>query len=257
MLTWDVSTGVAAAYAGEGNKNQIIGMAACPSGVVTCGLDGTLVLSPEANKFGTKIDLGMEAEAPVAFGCGRTLCVTASSKDRLIVTILPDGKCVSVKLGYSPTAVSVAASDSQVAIGGSDKLVHVLGPDGNELFKLERHKDAISVVAFSADCTKIASGCQNKEIVIWSSVDGTPLVTGLQGFHTARISAFGWSPGGTLASAGVEGMIIVWEVAEKEAKAAFKKPQAHIAGAVTALVFQDDKTLISTGFDACIKVWKL
>ena len=33
--------------------------------------------------------------------------------------------------------------------------------------KLERHKMSISAVAFAPDCATVASGCANKEIVIW------------------------------------------------------------------------------------------
>jgi len=255
VRAWDLSTGVATAYAGEGHKNRVLGMGVCPAGVVTCGQDGTLVVSSEPNTFGKVISLGMEQEAPVAFGCGRTLCVTASSKDRVIVTRVPEGECASIKLAYSPMAISVAVSDSQIAVGGSDNIVHVMGPDGSELFKLERHKDAISAVAFSLDCSKIASGCANKEVVIWSAVDGSPLVTNLGGYHTARISCFAWSAGGLLASGGVDAAILVWDAEAGTVKS--KKTQAHVAGAVTALVFTDDATLVSCGLDACVKVWKV
>jgi WD40 repeat protein len=255
MRAWDITSGVATPYAGETHKNRIIGLAVSASGVVSCGLDGTLIVSPEQGTYGKKIDLGMEQEAPVAFGCGRTLCATGSSKDRVIVTRVAEGDCMSSKLAYSPTAIAVAQSDSQLAIGGSDNIVHVLGPDGGELFKLERHRDAISAVAFSIDCAKLASGCANKEIVIWSTVDGSPLITGLQGFHSAKISTLAWSPGGTLASGGIDAAILVWDA--QEGKVVTKKTQAHIAGAVTALIFVEDSTLVSCGYDACVKVWKL
>jgi len=255
LRAWDLSTGLATAYAGETHKNKIIGMGVCPSGVITCGADGTLCFSSSPDTFGNMISLGLEGEAPTGFGCGRAICATVTSKDRLLVTTIPDGKSVPVQLPYSPTAVALAASDSQLAVGGADNIVHVLGADGAELFKLERHRDAISCLAFSADCAKLASGCANKEIVIWSTVDGSALVTGLSGFHTARISCFAWSAAGVLASGGVDAAILVWDLDAKSPKN--KMVQAHVAGAVTALVFTEETTLVSAGMDSCIKSWKL
>lgn len=253
ILAWDLATGLASPFVGEPHKNRVIALAVCKSGVVSCAQNGTIIVSQSPNTYGTTISLGMEQEEPVAFGCGSTVCVTASSKERLIVTQLPGGTCASVPTTYSPTAIAVASNDSQVAVGGSDNHVHVLGADGSELFKLERHRDTIHAVAISADCAKLASGCANKEIVVWSMVDGSPLVTGLQGFHTARISCLTWSPGGTLASGGVDASIIVWD----GNKPLHKMMQAHIAGAVTALVFTEETTLVSCGLDACVKLWSL
>ena len=124
--------------------------------------------------------------------------------------------------------------------------------------KLERHRAAISCVAYSPDSAKLASGCANKELVIWNAKDGSPLITGLNGFHTTRIACLAWSPGGTLASGGVDATIFVWT---KESLAG-SKPSAtakltHTAGGVNALLFAAEDKLVSGGADACIKFWKV
>ena len=108
-------------------------------------------------------------------------------------------------------------------------------------------------LAFSPDCAKLASGCANKEIVIWDAVAGVALVTGLQGFHTARVSCLAWSPNGTLASGGISAEINVWDLDAKAPKQKVKN--AHVSGGVNGLVFADDATVISCGSDACIKAW--
>ena len=116
-----------------------------------------------------------------------------------------------MKLAYSPTCVAVAPSDGLIAVGGEDNNVHVLLPDGSEKLCLARHKDKLSCVAFAPKSDRLASGCANKEIVVWDAQDGTPLITGLSGFHTARISCLAWAPdGSSFASGGVDAALIVW-----------------------------------------------
>jgi len=112
---------------------------------------------------------------------------------------------------------------------------------------------AISALAFSPDGSKLASGCANKEIVVWHVVDMSILVKGLQGFHTARISCFAWNSSGTLASGGVDSTILVWDLETKKPTASYKL--AHASGGVNALCFVDDATVVSCGSDAVIKSW--
>ena len=91
---------------------------------------------------------------------------------------------------------------------------------------------------------------------MWSTVDGTPLVTGLQGFHTARVKALLWSPdGSTLASAGLDSVVLVWDLEAKKAKHKFTN--AHASGGASALAFPDAKVLISCGMDSTIKLWSI
>ena len=133
--------------------------------------------------------------------------------------------------------------------------MHILLPDGSEKLCLEKHRDQISCVAFSPKADKLASGCANKEIVIWDANAGTPLVTGLNGFHTARISCLAWSPGGTLASGGVDATVLVWDLDNKAVK--HKLVQAHMGGAIAAISFLSDTEFVSTGGDCCIKKWAI
>ena len=90
--------------------------------------------------------------------------------------------------------------------------------------------------------------------VVWDAQAGTPLVTGLSGFHSARISCLAWSiDGSALASGGVDALIVVWDLENKKAK--HKLPLAHTAGAIKQLVWTGPAELTSGGGDGCIKRW--
>ncbi len=161
----------------------------------------------------------------------------------------------SQKLGLDGlTCVDVAATDDLVAVGRDDNTVALLDGNLGATHTLSLHKGALTAVGFSPDGTKLASGCANKEVVVWDPRAGTPLVTGLQGFHTARLSCLAWSPdSATLATGGVDALVIVWDL---EAKAAKKKVvNAHVAGGINALTFVNKETLASAGADGCVKTW--
>jgi WD40 repeat protein len=53
----------------------------------------------------------------------------------------------------------------------------------------------------------------------------------------------------------VDAQIVIWDTAEGKPKC--KLPNAHLAGAVTSLVFLDGTTLLSAGMDATIKTWTI
>uniref|UniRef100_A0A7S4BAX0 Anaphase-promoting complex subunit 4 WD40 domain-containing protein n=1 Tax=Chrysotila carterae TaxID=13221 RepID=A0A7S4BAX0_CHRCT len=130
--------------------------------------------------------------------------------------------------------------------------VYLYSPSGALQHTLSKHRGAISALAFSAGSEQLASGCANKEIVVWDPRAGTPLVLGMQGYHTARITCLQWSAGSVLASGGVDATINVWDLTEKKPKQQIKL--AH-QGGVTAIAFVSEGTLASAGLDACIKTW--
>jgi hypothetical protein len=180
------------------------------------------------------------------------LVAVVTADDKLVLAT-KDKATAEIKLQHQPTCVAVAPSDLLLAVGSSDNNVRLLDATGEVKATLCQHKGPISCVAFSADSSRVASGCANKEIVVWDTVGGTPLVTGLSGFHTTRISCLAFSPAGLLASGGVDGALFVWD--GKAVK--HKMPLAH-AGGVSALAFlSGGDTLASAGLDACIKTWAI
>ncbi|KAL3929690.1 MAG: hypothetical protein SGPRY_001849 [Prymnesium sp.] len=223
--------------------------------VVTIGRDDSMLISGSDGIYKTKTPL--EA-APVDMACGDNLVAIVTNTKELK---LSSGSAIDtvVPISMAPTCVAVSPDDSCVAIGGEDNAVHIFDSKGvTKMPKLERHRDAISCVAYSCDSALLASGCANKDLVIWSAKDGSPLVTGLNGFHTTRLSCLAWSPGGKLASGGVDSAIMLWTPETlKEKKPLSGTKLAHTGGGINALVFVNEDTVASAGADACIKFWKV
>jgi len=253
---WDPSTGLAQPFTGEGPTNNVVGLGVCGGLVVSCSSDDAVIVSDGTSRvFGDKIALGA---CPKGFSCGgASLAAAVTTTDNVVVISVADKKVVCTKkLGYSAECVAVSEDDSLLAVGGDDNDVHVLGPDGSEKHCLKQHKGAISCVAFAPGGARLASGCANKEVVVWDPKTGVKLVAGLSGYHTARLSTLAWTPDGvTLASGGVDASIIVWDLEAKKAKSTIKL--AHTGGAIRGLTFASPTELYSTGGDACIKKWKL
>ena len=152
------------------------------------------------------------------------------------------GKVAEHALAFCASVAAIDATDSLIAVGadGSDGecAVCVLTPGGGVAHTLRRHRAAVSALAFSG--ALLASACANKEVVVWDAKAGTPLHVGMQGYHAARISSLHWSARGELASGGVDGAAIVWDVAAKKPRLSIKG--AH-AGGVTAVRFVGNDTL--------------
>jgi WD40 repeat protein len=75
-------------------------------------------------------------------------------------------------------------------------------------------------------------------------------------FHSARVQCLAWSPDSSrLATGSLDMSIIVWELSsEPVARTTWER--AHVEG-VTKLAFVDNGTLVSSGADACLRVWAL
>lgn len=248
---WDLKTGMASPFEGPSHSNRVLKIGVLADGAaVSAGLDNALIvssLSPPTH--GARIAL---PGCPKDMGVGSAVVAVVTTDDKLVLAT-KDKLTAELKLEHEPTCVAVAPSDNLLAVGSSDCNVRLLDVAGKVQATLSQHKGPISCVAFSADSARVASGCANKEIVVWDAVGRTPLVTGLSGFHTTRISCLVFSPSGLLASGGVDGALFVWD--GKAVK--HKMPLAH-SGGVSALAFlSGGSTLASAGLDACIKTWDI
>jgi len=251
MRCWDLTTGTAEPFGGAAHGNRVVKIGVLTDGtVISAGLDNSLLvssLSPPTH--GTKIAL---PSCPKDMDTGSALIVVVTTEDKLVFAS-KDKVTSEVKLGFEPTCVAVAPSDAMLAVGCSDNTVRMLDGKGSAVATLTQHKGPISCVAFSSDSARVASGCANKEIVVWDALSGSPLIAGLSGFHTTRVSCLRFSPAGILASGGIDGTIFVWD--GKTVK--HKMMLAH-AGGVNALAFiKGGETLASAGLDACIKTWTI
>lgn len=75
-------------------------------------------------------------------------------------------------------------------------------------------------------------------------------------YHTARINCLAWSPDNTkVATGSLDTHVIIYELSKPASDRTTIKG-AHLGG-VYGLAFTDDHSVVSSGEDACVRVWTL
>ncbi|OAY29213.1 actin-interacting protein 1-2 [Manihot esculenta] len=175
------------------------------------------------------------------------------------VVLLKDLKVVSnIKLGFTVTASVIAPDGSEAIVGGQDGKLHIFSISGDNLTEeavLEKHRGAISVIRYSPDFSMFASGDLNREAVVWDRVSKEVKLNNML-YNTARINCLAWSPNSSMVATGsLDTCVIVYEVG-KPASSRITIKRANLGG-VYGVAFTDDSTLVSSGEDAFIRVWRL
>ncbi|KNC51818.1 TUP1 split protein 1 HIRA enhancer [Thecamonas trahens ATCC 50062] len=134
------------------------------------------------------------------------------------------------------------------------------------LATLPRHQGAINAVRWCASGEFLASGADDKVIIIWAQSDSPTQVFGsakvnhegwgfyraLRG-HTADVTDLAWSCDDSyLASCGVDGDILVWDTTEFELLATLKGHSEFVKGLAWDPV---GKYLASQSNDRSLKIW--
>lgn len=195
----------------------------------------------------------------------KNLCLALHSPDLGLVTIdtgvvlLRGTKVVSaVDLGFTATACAISPNGTEAIVGGQDGKLHIFSITGDSLKEeavLEKHRGAITVIHYSPDVSMFASGDVNREATVWDCATREVKLKNML-YHTARINCLAWSPDNTMVATGsLDTCVIVYEV-DKPASSRITIKGAHLGG-VYGLGFIGDRTVVSSGEDACIRVWKV
>lgn len=175
------------------------------------------------------------------------------------VVLLSGTKVLStVNLEYTVTACVIAPDGSEAIVGAQDGKLHIFSINGDTLTEeaiLEKHRGAISVIRYSPDFSMFASGDVNREAVVWDRLSREVKLKNML-YHTARINCMAWSPDSSMISTGsLDTCVIIYEV-DKPASNRITIKGAHLGG-VYGLAFTDECSVVSSGEDACIRVWKV
>jgi hypothetical protein len=151
----------------------------------------------------------------------------------------------------SVLAADINPSQTLIALGGPQKLVHVFSvADGASVVEIRKHTDWITALEFSPDGVLLATADRAGGVFVWEA--GTDReFQALEG-HKAAVTAMSWrDDSNVLATAGEDGIITLWGI-EKGKR--IKNISAH-PGGVASVQFLHDGRLVSGGRDHRIKLW--
>lgn len=162
----------------------------------------------------------------------------------------------SINLGFTVTASAISPDGSEAILGGQDGKLRIYSISGDTLTEeavLEKHRGAITVIRYSPDVSMFASGDSNREAVVWDRSTREVKLNNML-YHTARINCLAWSPDNTMVATGsLDTCVIIYEL-DKPASARRTIKGAH-QGGVYGVAFTDERSIVSSGEDGCVRLW--
>ncbi|XP_078354362.1 WD repeat-containing protein 1-B-like [Oculina patagonica] len=256
ICQWNVASGDAEIFKGQGHKNQVSDMVLCGDNLVTCSMDDTVRLtSVQALEYGSH-SVGMGSQ-PMGIDCGIDgLTVVACLKD---IAVLQDGNPVfSLPVEFEPQCTAVHPGQTEVAVGGKTNEIHIYTVDNNTLVKKTStpvsHATAVCDVAYSPDGAYLAAGDDNRRITVFNSTDYQRKAefTG----PLARVTCLAWTPNSRhLAVGGLDTNLFIYDLENPSKKIEIRG--AHPQSVISRVTWLDNNTLASVGHDCCIRFWSI
>ncbi|KAL2462834.1 transducin family protein/WD-40 repeat family protein [Forsythia ovata] len=208
--------------------------------------------------------------------CGDADCIDIGSqpKDLSLAILSPDLALVSIEtgvvllrgakvlsttnLGFPVTACTIVPDGTEAIVGGQDGKLHVYSIIGDTLKEeavLEKHRGPITVIRYSPDVSMFASADANREAVVWDRTSREVKLNNML-YHTARINCLAWSPANNMVATGsLDTCVIIYKI-NKPASSRITVKGAHLGG-VYGLDFTDEYSVVSSGEDAFVRLWRL
>ncbi|MFT4589456.1 MAG: hypothetical protein ACI8QF_003571, partial [Limisphaerales bacterium] len=151
----------------------------------------------------------------------------------------------------SVLAADLSPDQSQVALGGSAKVIRIYSTATGELeHTIKKHTEWITALEYSPDGVLLASGDRNGGVHLWEAAAARPY-SDLKA-HTKAITGIAWrDDSNVVATTGEDGQIMLWGV---ENSNRIRNWGAH-GGGSQSVRFSHDGRLISTGRDRTVKLW--
>ena len=158
----------------------------------------------------------------------------------------------SIEHGYDAImAVDISPDLTLLAMGGSDKKLHIYNLSDGDKLALKGHSSWLSTVNFSPDGKWLATGDQNGQILIWDIELGDKINSLSK--HKAEVNALSWrSDSKTLASCSKDSQYIVWEPLEEKP---LKQSKAHSSKVINDLNYDKQGQIFTVGNDKTVRVF--
>lgn len=265
IVCWDCKSSEAKIFSGEGHKNKTIaGISLSSDGkkLFSIGQDNKLLIS-ETDSLATLDNPDKLDSQPKCLASGNKnpeLCCVGTTSGSLYM-YSGSQREPQIRLGFVPSCMIFSPDDSELLIGGEDKIAHIYNVSGGNITenaKLGSHTDVVSSVCYSKDGKFITTTDRLRHIFVWdrSSDFSKPINPTGWVFHQARITGSTWSEDGQLlATCSADQMVIIQPKAnEGKSSKREKIDHAHMGG-VDVMKAADPTTLVTSGADRCICRW--
>jgi RNA polymerase sigma factor (sigma-70 family) len=149
------------------------------------------------------------------------------------------------------SSVAVSPNRVLVASASEDHTARLWTLTGEEVRRLEGHRNMVGPVVFSPEGDRVATGSADREVVLWNAKSGQP-VSRSRG-HVASVRCLAFSPDGSrLASGGEDASVIL-----HDATTATDQFHLNAQGTVWTLVFSPDSSRLVAGAGSDILIWNL
>ncbi|XP_046721676.1 WD repeat-containing protein 1 isoform X1 [Silurus meridionalis] len=256
---WDAQSGENDALSGKGHTNSVGRLVVDESAqLVSCSMDDTVRFSDLHKKEYSASDVVKMDTQPksVSVGAGGLAVAVCIGQ----VVLLKDKKKVFTldNLGYEPEVGAMHPGGGTVAVGGADGKVYLYSVQGNTLKddgKVLDTNGPVTDLRYSKDGAFLAASNEKKIIVVYAVTDGYQVKSEYYGHH-AKVVCLCWSPDNDhFASGGMDMLVYVWSVSDPEKR--IKIPDSHRLHHVSGLAWLDERTLVTTSHDACVKQWTI
>jgi WD40 repeat protein len=254
VCSWDTAIGTGHIVGGAAHTNYVSGISISSDGTIySVGWDDALRSLDSTAKTFTGGSQSTDGQPKGIATVGKQ-AIVATHK---CIEIFTEGKKTGeVKTKFSPS--SIAASGKLVAVGGDDHVLHIFGllPGSLSLQKdIPEPASLTTTLSFSPDGKMLAVGFANGKITVYNCTDWAIGITRWSS-HTGRITKIAWNKSGTFAVSGaLDGNIFIWSVAKPGMRV--NVPNAHKEGVNGVSFFDNHTKVVSVGFDACVKTWKV
>ncbi|KAK3553077.1 hypothetical protein QTP86_031163 [Hemibagrus guttatus] len=254
-----IKSGENDAISGKGHTNSVLRLAVDDSDrLVSCSMDDTVRFTDLKKKEYSASDLAKMDTQPKSVSVGPGGLAVAVCIGQVV--LLKDKRKVFTldNLDYQPEVGAIHPGGGTVAVGGADGKVHLYSLQGNTLKddgKILDTNGPVTDVQYSGDGAFLAVSNEKKVIIVYTVADGYAVKNEFYGHH-AKVVCLSWSPDNDhFASGGMDMMVYVWSLSDPEKR--IKIPDAHRLHHVSGLAWLDQRTLITTSHDACVKQWTL
>ena len=172
----------------------------------------------------------------------------------MVFDVTTGERIISVGSGQEFDSVlgsDISPDQSRIALGGPSRMVKVFSTkDGSLAFKMKKHTDWVTAVAFSPNGEWLATADRNGGVVIWDADNGLEIHT-LAG-HKSAVTALSWRFDSRLvASVSEDGSAKIWEMNEGKQ---VKTWNPHPSG-VLSLAYTHDGRVVTCGRDNQVAAW--